>query len=139
MAACLLTRHVALGLVLAILLDLWIRGRVEDGPGGRDGLGLPGLPLDRLGRGRGGSGAPRRVCLPREAPISRRGSVAQGTFYLQRIPDQITGPLVEVATTIRPLLGGRGRGEPLGLPRDGRDLDRLGTCVTPAATTAGRI
>ena len=32
-------------------------------------------------------------------------AVSQAVFYLQRIPDQLTGPVVELATAIRPEAG----------------------------------
>jgi hypothetical protein len=98
LAACLLTRHVAVGLVMAVLIDLiwcgrrrdalavatvvaalvspWIAWMVAVGPGGRTQAGLllqgNGTWLERV--------------------------VGQLVFYVQRIPDQIAGPFVEVGT-----------------------------------------
>ena len=102
LAACLLTRHAAIGLALAILLDLSIRRRWREclaagsiaaflvspwiawmamaaGPGGRTQAGL-------LVQGNGT--LPERIA-------------GQLIFYIQRIPDQITGPFVEVGTVFR--------------------------------------
>ncbi|QEH38472.1 hypothetical protein OJF2_70750 [Aquisphaera giovannonii] len=101
-AACLLTRQVAIGLALAVFADLGSRRRWRAlgiaaataaalvGPwvawsaavGGRSQAGL-------LLAGEGASGLARRVA-------------SQAWFYLQRIPDQVTGPFVEIATVIRP-------------------------------------
>ena len=102
LAACLLTRHAAIGLALAVLLDLSIRRRWREcviaasmtallvspwivwmataaGPGGR-------TQADLLVQGNG--------TLP-----GRIGG--QLIFYIRRIPDQITGPFVEVGTVFR--------------------------------------
>ncbi len=102
LAACLLTRHAAIGLALAVLLDLAIRRRWREcivvasmtallaspwivwmataaGPGGRTQAGL-------LVQGNGT--LPERIA-------------GQLIFYTQRIPDQITGPFVEVGTVFR--------------------------------------
>jgi 4-amino-4-deoxy-L-arabinose transferase-like glycosyltransferase len=101
LAACMLTRQVAIGLALAVLIDLALRRRWREagivaivaallvspwlawmataGPGGRTQAGLllkgDGTRLGRIG--------------------------AQMVFYIQRIPDQITGPFVEVATAFQ--------------------------------------
>jgi hypothetical protein len=100
MAACLLTRHVAIGLVLAVLLDLLLRRRWAMALTAAVVAALLICPwiawIAVLGSGQrtqamllveGNSDLPARV-------------MAQAVFYVQRIPDQITGPLVEVATII---------------------------------------
>jgi len=105
LAACLLTRQIAIGLVLAVLLDLCLRRRWS--------MALSAAVVSALvispwlvwlvvvgGEQRtqadlllaGSSGLPGRI-------------VSQALFYLQRIPDQITGPVVEVATVIRRTAG----------------------------------
>ncbi len=105
LAACLLTRQIAIGLVLAVLLDLRLRRRWS--------MALSAAVVSALvispwlvwlvvvgGEQRtqadlllaGSSGLPGRI-------------VSQALFYLQRIPDQITGPVVEVATVIRRTAG----------------------------------
>jgi len=105
LAACLLTRQIAIGLVLAVLLDLCLRRRWS--------MALSAAVVSALvispwlawlvvvgGEQRtqagllfaGSSGLPGRI-------------VSQAWFYLQRIPDQITGPVVEVATIIRRTAG----------------------------------
>ena len=105
MAACLLTRHIAIGLIAAVLLDLCLRRRWWTA------LAVAVVTLALI--------APWLVWLSlavdqqkSQAHLLLEGSpgllvraVSQGIFYLQRIPDQITGPLVEVATVIRPGTG----------------------------------
>jgi hypothetical protein len=109
LAACLLTRQVAIGLALAVLLDLtiqrrwrqalavattaaflvapWLAWMVWAGPAGRTQAGLllqgDGAWAHRLAR--------------------------QLLFYMQRIPDQLTGPFVEVATVFQHATDLRGR------------------------------
>ncbi len=101
LAACLLTRHVAIGLAAAILIDLalrrhwrealivaaiaallvspWLAWMASVGPGGR-------TQADLLLRGEGTW--PGRMA-------------GQFVFYARRIPDQITGPFVEVGTVFQ--------------------------------------
>jgi Dolichyl-phosphate-mannose-protein mannosyltransferase len=107
LAACVLTRQVALGLVAAVVIDLVARHRFADagtalgsaalfvfpwvawiatiGPAAKTQAGLlvggDGTWTERLGR--------------------------QSVFYLQRIPDQLTGPFVEVGTDLGrgPIIG----------------------------------
>lgn len=101
LAACLLTRQVAIGVVLAVLLDLCLRRRwsmalstavvavVVISPWLAWLVVVGGEQRTQAGLLFGGSsGITGRI-------------VAQGQFYLQRIPDQVTGPAVEVATVIR--------------------------------------
>ena len=100
MAACLLTRHVALGLVLAILLDLWIRGQWKTALAAAMVSALLACPWIAWVAAVGGTGRTQAGLLAQGGSDLLARSVAQGIFYLQRIPDQITGPLVEVATTL---------------------------------------
>jgi hypothetical protein len=101
LAACLLTRQIAIGLILAILVELCLQRRWRTALiAGSATLVLvtPWLAwLQIVGdEGRtqanllivGGAGFWARI-------------VFQSLFYVQRIPDQITGPLVEFATVIR--------------------------------------
>ncbi len=100
LAAAILTRHVAVGLALAVLVDRAIARRWHEviviaavcsllvapwaawvlsvGPEGRSQASLAF----------GGGSLPARIA-------------GQAVFYLERIPDQLTGPFVEVGTTFR--------------------------------------
>lgn len=100
LAAAILTRHVAAGLALAVLIDRalarrwrevliiavvvvllvtpWVAWVVSVGPEGRSQASLA----------LGGGSLPARIA-------------GQFVFYLERIPDQLTGPFVEVGTTFR--------------------------------------
>jgi Dolichyl-phosphate-mannose-protein mannosyltransferase len=105
LAACLLTRQIAIGLLVAVLLNLGLRKRWSTA------LAVVAVTLALV--------SPWMIWLivaagqqKSQANLLLEGSsgllarvVSQGTFYLQRIPDQISGPLVEVATVIRPGTG----------------------------------
>jgi hypothetical protein len=105
LAACLMTRQVAIGLTLAVLTDLAI------GWGWRRALAVgattavlfaPWVSWLVL------VGASERtqaslLIAGSSGFFARLGS--QFVFYLQRIPDQITGPIVEITTVIRPSAG----------------------------------
>jgi hypothetical protein len=101
LAASLLTRQIAIGLVLAVLVDLGLRRRWSTALSAAAVTALVLSPwlfwLVVVGAEQrtqaellfaGSSGFPGRI-------------VSQALFYLQRIPDQITGPVIEVATVIR--------------------------------------
>jgi len=101
LAACLLTRQIAIGLVLAVLLDLCLRRRWSIALSAAAVAALVISPwvawLVMVGGEQrtqaellftGSSGLPGRI-------------VSLALFYLQRIPDQVTGPVIEVATVIR--------------------------------------
>lgn len=100
MGACLLTRHVALGLIAAILLDLMVRGQMRKALAATAVAALMISPwiawVAVVGSGRrtqaslldlGSADLPARL-------------MTQASFYVQRIPDQIVGPVVEVATAV---------------------------------------
>jgi hypothetical protein len=101
LAACVLTRHIALGLVATVCIDLMARRRSEGVGTVIGSAAVFVLPwagwLATIGRAArtqagllsGGNG-------PSTERLGR-----QSLFYLQRIPDQITGPFVEVATVMR--------------------------------------
>jgi hypothetical protein len=104
--ACLLTRQVAIGLALAVAVDLGLRKQWSTTMSAAVvGLLLiaPWLAWLILV---GGEHKTQVEILFAGSPRLPWRIVDQGFFYLQRIPDQITGPVVEVATVIRPTLGG---------------------------------
>ncbi len=94
LAACVLTRHVGLGLVAAVVVDLGLRRRWK-------GLRAAGLTVVLLLLPWVGWQAAVRHNA--QAGLLVQGRLAariagQTVFYLQRLPDQITGPIVEVGT-----------------------------------------
>jgi hypothetical protein len=97
LAACLLTRHVGACLVAAVLLDLGLRWRWREL--GAAGLTAVVLILPWVGW----------LAMVRhhtQASLLVQGGLAariawQVVFYFQRLPDQITGPIVEVGTVFR--------------------------------------
>ena len=97
LAACLLTRHIAVGLALAVLAELaLLRGWTT-------ALRVFGVTVLLVAPWVAwlvvvGSTHRTQGNLFLEAPGRLTRAFSQGVFYLQRIPDQITGPLVEVAT-----------------------------------------
>ena len=100
LAACLLTRHIAVGLALAVLADLallrrWTTARRVFGVTVL--LVAPWLAWLVVV----GSTHRTQANLFLEAPGLLARAFSQGVFYLQRIPDQITGPLVEVTTGLQ--------------------------------------
>jgi hypothetical protein len=100
LAACLLTRHVALGLALAVVLDLWIRRcRMAAVTAFAVSVLLvsPWIVWSAL-VGREQSTQAGLLLRGAAAPIG--SPLGQAVFYIQRIPDQLTGPLVEYATVI---------------------------------------
>lgn len=97
LAACLLTRHVGACLALAIVLDLWIRGRRLAAAAAGMAVFLLALPwaawLISIGRG-------TQPGLLAQGGLGER-VVRQSLFYIQRLPDQLTGPVVEIGTVFR--------------------------------------
>lgn len=91
---CVLTRHVGAVLAAAVLLDLWLRKRLQN-------LLAAGVMIAVLV-----TPWAAWVAMVRQntqvALLARGGFVGRvadnAIFYLRRIPDQITGPVVEVAT-----------------------------------------
>jgi hypothetical protein len=97
LAGCILTRHVGVCLVVATAIDLGLRKRWRAlGPAGVTvtALVLPWVGWLAMVRRNTQVGL-----LVYEGPIAR--VAAQALFYLQRIPDQITGPFVEVGTVFQ--------------------------------------
>jgi hypothetical protein len=97
-AWCLLTRHVAVGLVAAIVLDLALRGRPKDAFLIAFLTAILVSPWIGWVAKVGSSGTSQAALLARSGDgwLERLGH--QAAFYVERIPDQITGPFVEVAT-----------------------------------------
>jgi hypothetical protein len=98
LAACLLTRYVAIGLALAILFDLALRQRWQRALASTVAavfLVLPWLVWMALVGPTGQTHA--GLLLQSYSTAAERGTRLL-VFYAQRIPDQITGPFVEVAT-----------------------------------------
>ena len=101
LAACLLTRQVAVGLAMAVLIDLALRHRW------REALAIAGIAAMLV--------APWLVWMATVGPGGRTqaGLLLQGdgswlervagqlVFYVRRIPDQVTGPFVEVGTVFQ--------------------------------------
>jgi hypothetical protein len=95
-----LTRHIAIGLALAVLADLALLRRWTMA------LRVVSVTVLLVAPWMAwlvvvGSTHRTQANLFLEAPGLLARVFSQGAFYLQRIPDQITGPLVEVATAFR--------------------------------------
>jgi hypothetical protein len=97
LGACVLTRHVAVCLALALVLDLWFRGRRAAAVSAglvATALVLPWVGwLATVGHHTQAALLAQGELIPRVAP--------QALFYVQRIPDQLTGPAVEIGTVFR--------------------------------------
>src|SRR6202021_989788 len=99
LAACALTRHVGLSVAGAVGIDLFIRRRGPTVLGA--GLTMGALLLPWVGW-LILAGAPNQaslLALNDQGLLSRITSLA--IFYLQRLPDQLTGPLVEIGTVFQ--------------------------------------
>ena len=98
LAACLLTRHVAIGLVLAVLIDLGLRRQWWQALAiavGTACLLTPWLAwMTTAGKD---SGTQAGLLVQSDSTLAHRLSI-QLVFYAQCIPDQLCGPLVEVCT-----------------------------------------
>jgi hypothetical protein len=101
LAACLLTRHAAIGLAAAVLLDLWMRR------GWRNVLAVAVIaailvsPWLAWMATIGPEGRTQAGLLVQGAGAWFERITGQLVFYVRRIPDQITGPFVEVGTVFR--------------------------------------
>jgi hypothetical protein len=101
LASCLLARHIALGLLVAVLADLWLRRRRRSAwVALLTALALVAPWLAWLVAVRGEQRTQADLLAAGGSDLWAR-FLAQGLFYLQRIPDQIAGPLVEYATVVR--------------------------------------
>lgn len=97
LGAALLTRHVALGLIVAVWIDQATRGR------GRAAL-LSGLVVALIAApwaawvvSFGGGGSQAGLLVEGRRSVLG-GFINQSVFYMERLPDQLTGPFVEFAT-----------------------------------------
>jgi hypothetical protein len=97
LAACVLTRHVGLGLAAAVLLDLGLHRRWKAFVSA--GLTVVVLILPWVGWLAVVRHNTQAGLLVQQNLTTR--IAGQAVFYLQRLPDQITGPVVEVGTVFR--------------------------------------
>jgi hypothetical protein len=99
---CMLTRQIAVGIIGAVVVDLWLRGerrRAAIAGGVTSLLVLPWLIwMASVGTSHTQAGL---LMGGNQGGVS--GLASQMLFYLQRIPDQLIGPVVEIATVLRPL------------------------------------
>jgi hypothetical protein len=101
LAGCLLTRHAAIGLAVAILLDLAMRARWREVATVAGSVAMLISPwLAWLAAVGPGSRTQADLLAPGAGTWSGR-IAGQLIFYVQRIPDQMTGPFVEVGTVFR--------------------------------------
>jgi len=94
LAGCVLVRHVGVCLIAALLFDLGLRGRWR----ALASAALAGVMLILPW-----AGWQAVVAHNTQAELFVQGGLAariagQAVFYLQRLPDQITGPVVEIGT-----------------------------------------
>jgi len=94
LGACILTRHVGICLAAAVLLDLLLRRQV--GTALATGLAISVVLLPWLGWLAASEGRTQAGLFDGGNFLSLLAR--QGIFYLRRIPDQIMGPVVEMAT-----------------------------------------
>jgi Dolichyl-phosphate-mannose-protein mannosyltransferase len=100
-AACLLTRHVAVGLALAVLIDMAFGRRLWQALGVAAIAGLLVSPwLTWLAVAGSSARTQADLILQMKGHWLER-IAGQLVFYTQRIPDQVTGPLVEVGTAFQ--------------------------------------
>jgi hypothetical protein len=96
--AATLTRHIGVCLVVAVIIDQLRDGRRAQALALVVGAALVLAPwvgwLWAVGQDT------QLALIPRTGLIDRLG--AQALFYLRRVPDQVVGPLIEVATVFRP-------------------------------------
>jgi hypothetical protein len=94
----LLTRHVAIGLVIAIVLDLALRRRMKQAVLVAVMTTILVIPWIAWVAKVGWSGTSQAALLAQSHDGWPERLGHQAAFYVARIPDQITGPVVEVST-----------------------------------------
>ena len=100
LAASLLTRHVAVGLAMAVLIDLGLRRRWREAlivAATAAMLVSPWL----IWMATASAGRTQADLVLRGSGTWLERIAGQLVFYVRRIPDQITGPFVEVGTTFQ--------------------------------------
>jgi len=99
LAACVLTRHVGIGLAGALGIDLRLRRRWRTAVAA--GLTCGAVLLPWVGW-LAAAGTPSQASLLalNEQSLGARVS-ALAVFYVQRLPDQLTGPIVEIGTVFQ--------------------------------------
>lgn len=98
LGAAMLTRHVGVMLAAAVLLDGWLARRCREVLVAAVVAGACVLPwVVYLKQTRQPTQA---GLLPQEGIVALAG--AQAMFYAQRLPDQLTAPLIEVGTVFQP-------------------------------------
>jgi hypothetical protein len=98
LAACLLTRQVAAGIVLAVMIDLAWRRRWLEAIGLIAATAAFVIPWLAWLATTTSAARTQAGLFARSAGLSPERLGGQLLFYVQRIPDQVTGPFVEVAT-----------------------------------------
>ncbi len=101
LAACLLTRHAAIGLALALLLDLAIRGRWREAGTVAASVALFLAPWLTWLATAGPGGRTQAELLVAGGGSWFERIATHLVFYIERIPDQISGPFVEVGTVFQ--------------------------------------
>ncbi len=99
LAVCVLTRHVGIALAGALVIDLLLRRRWRAAVAA--GLTCGALLLPWVGW-LAAAGTPNQaslLALNEQSLLARIAALA--VFYLQRLPDQLTGPLVEIGTVFQ--------------------------------------
>ena len=99
LSACVLTRYVGLALVAAAAIDLLLRQRVSTAVAAGLTFSVLVLPWVAWLTLAGTSDQVSLLAL-NEGSLGRR-VVSQAIFYIQRLPDQLTGPVVEIGTVFQ--------------------------------------
>ena len=122
---------------MAVLLDLVLRRRWRDALAVAAVAGLLVSPW-LAWMAAVGPGARTQADLLLQGDDTWPGRIAgQLVFYVRRIPDQITGPFVEVGTAFQHSTKVARRRESLGDRGDGHRRPRVDSHPPPAATTPG--
>ncbi|MFI5456117.1 MAG: ArnT family glycosyltransferase [Isosphaerales bacterium] len=101
LACCMLTRHVAIGLTLAVLLDMALRRRWPEALTVATVAAIVVSPWLSWMAVVGSSGRTQAGLLVQGGGTWAGRIGRQLMFYAQRIPDQLTGPFVEVGTVFQ--------------------------------------
>jgi hypothetical protein len=99
-AASLLTRHVAIGLAMAVLIDLGLRRRWREALIVAAAAAILASPW-LIWMASASAGRTQADLVLQGNGTWRERLAGQLIFYVRRIPDQITGPFVEVGTAFQ--------------------------------------